>query len=456
MSAPNGDGAMSNRKYDLLLLGGRVIDPAKGMDKVADIAIHEGLLVAVEDKIDPKRARNTINVEGLIVTPGLIDLHCHCNMYRNPESLDANRAGVYTGCTRILDPGDNGAYTFQAFRKNVVEKSATRIHSWLNAAALGGFMYGLYNTDVILSEQFIDVEAAVEACRLYPDLIKGIKSYSAPEGWGKPDGGEVYDKILMIADLANVPLYIHSGSPAPLGGIMYGEPPQLYGEEVTAERCLEILLEKLRPGDLVSHPFSTFRGSAWHNEENRLSHGIREAYERGVHFDSGRGAHFKFDNMRNVLEAGIVPFTISSDRHAQDSHDEFVRSSSIGLAQHMSEFMAMGMSLTEVITRASHNPAKALRIEDEAGSLHIGKPAEITVMKVREGNWKFQDSPYGAEPSTLMGKELLTPVLTCLDDEVYQINPAFLPDLCEIQIQEDVWSWLKERPARPTKYGLEE
>ena len=443
----------SPRRYDLILKGGRVIDPAKSMDQIADIAIQDGKVVAVEPNIDSTKSRLTINVAGLLVVPGLIDLHVHCNLYKNPESLDPTAAGVGTGVTRMCDPGDSGAYTYQSFRQHVVLKSQTRIHSWLNAAALGGFMYGLYNTDAILHPVMIDVDAAVEIARLFPQHIAGIKTYSAPEGWGTSDGTEVFTKALQIGDRANLPLYIHSGSPSPEGYQAYGGRPMLFGEYVTREDALQILLERLRPGDVVAHPFSTFAGTCWNSPEDRIAHGVKDAFRRGIHFDSGRGAHYSFAIARKLLDAGVVPNTLSSDRHAQDQHDQFVRKACVGLAQHMSEFMALGMSLHDVITRTTINPARVLRADDRAGSILIGKPAEITVLALREGTFTFKDSPfYGKEPASIVGHQLLTPVLTVIDDKVVQNNPAFLPDLEELQVQEDVWSWMKERPAHHTAF----
>lgn len=453
MTALPDAGNVPQRKFDLVLRNGRIIDPAKHMDQIADVAIMDGKIAAIEANIDPKRSRRDINVAGLVVSPGLIDLHVHCNLYRNPESLDPTAAGVYTGVTRMVDPGDSGAYTFQSFRKAIIQNTPTRIHSWLNAAGLGGFMYGLYNTDAILHHSMIDVDAAVELARLYPEHIAGIKTYCAPEGWGSPDGTQIYERALEIANRANIPLYIHSGSPSPEGYLAYGGKPVLYGEEVTREQALTRMLEILRPGDVVAHPFSTFFGTAWNHVENRISRGVKEAYARGIHFDSGRGAHYSFVNVRNLMEAGVLPFTLSSDRHAEDSHDEFIRKASVGLCQHMSEFLAFGLSLNDVIARTTANPAKVLRIQDRAGSLHIGKPAEITVLAVREGDWTLHDAPFfGKPPNTLKAKQLLTAVMTVVDSKVYPVNPAFLPDLQELQVQEDVWSWMKERPAHHTEY----
>jgi dihydroorotase len=363
-------------------------------------------------------------------------------------------AGVQSGCTRIVDPGDCGAYTFQSFRKNVVERTPTRLHSWLNAAALGGFMYGLYNTDTILDAKMIDVAAAVEIIRLYPDIIRGIKTYAYADGWGSPDGTEVIRRALEIGDLAGVPLYVHTGSPSLDGYLVHGAMPTLFGEEVTREQALTRVLERLRPGDIIAHTSTTYDGGAWNMKEQRPAPGVREAQDRGILFDSGRGAHFSFEATRRMLDAGLAPFTLSTDRHAQDQHDKYKRVSSVGMCLHMSEFMALGMSLTVVVTRATLNPARALRITDRAGSLHVGKPAEISVLIERQGKWTFHDSPYRLAPTTLEADRLLTPVLTLLDDRVYSVNPAFLPDLHDLQIQEDTWSWLLDRPARPTAYGV--
>ncbi len=444
------------RYYDMLLRGGRIFDPSQNLDRIGDIAIKDGKIAAIEDSIEPRTARRKIDLDGLLVCPGLIDLHVHCSLYRNPEALDPNVTGVYSGVTRIVDPGDSGAYNFQGFRKQVIETTKTKINSWLAAAGLGGFMYGLYNTDVILQPSMIDVDASVNIIQMYPNIIRGVKTYCVPEGWGNPDGTEVYQKALKIAELAGVSLYIHSGSPSPDGAVVYGEKPRLFGEETTRENALAKMLERLRPGDTVSHVCSNFHGTVWNWTEKRLAAGAKEAYERGIIFDSGRGAHFIYDAVRALMDLGMPPTTLSTDRHASDDHDEHNRTANVGMCTHMSEFMALGMSLEDVVLRSTYNPAKALRLTDEAGSLKVGRDADISVLVIRDGEWTFNDSPYGGEPETLKGDKLLSPVLTVLDGEVYPCNPAFLPGMEELQLQEDVWSWLSHRPDRPFAYGLQD
>lgn len=452
-------GKYVDTRFDMVLKGGRVMDPSQNIDRIADLAIKDGKIAAIEASIDRSRTKREINVEGLLVTPGLIDLHVHCNLYRNPEALDPNAQGVYAGCTRIVDPGDSGAYVFQAFRKNVVENPAikTKIHTWLAAPALGGFMFGLYNCDVTLHPNLIDIEAAVKIISMFPHIIKGIKTYATPEGWGTNDGTEVYRKAFEICRLADVPAYIHVGTPMPDGSLVYGGKAKLYGEEVGSEQILGKMLEKMRPGDIFAHPFTAFNGSGWNLKEKRLNAGVKEAWNRGIMFDSGRGAHFTYDAVRGLFEQGLTPHTISTDKHASDQNDNWNRVSNYGMCAHMSEFMAFGMSLQDVVLRATYNPAKALRITDEAGQLKVGRPADITVMVIREGKWTFRDNPYAfGESQSIVGKERLSPVLTMVDGSIYPCNPAFLPDMADLQIQEDVWSWLTHRPERPWEYGLSE
>lgn len=447
---------VGNRHYDMLLRRGRLFDPSQSLDRVGDIAIKDGKIAAIEDQIDTKKSRRSIDLDGLLVCPGLIDLHVHCSLYRNPEALDPNATGVYSGVTRVVDPGDSGAYNFQGFRKQVIEHTHTKINSWLSAVGLGGFMYGLYNTDVILNPSMIDVDASVNLIKMFPDIIRGIKTYCVPEGWGNPDGTEIYQKAMEIADLAQVALYIHTGSPSPDGAVVYGEQPRLFGEPTTREHALTKMLERLRPGDTVAHVCSNFHGTVWNWQEKRLAPGAREAYDRGVNFDSGRGAHFIYDAFRALMDLGMPPTVLSTDRHASDEHDEHNRTSNIGMCVHMSEFMALGMSLEDVVLRTTHNPAKALRLEHKAGSLRVGRDADISVLVQRDGDWTFHDSPYGGEPEAVKGDKLLSPVITVLDGDIYPCNPAFLPGMEELQLQEDVWSWLSHRPDRPFAYGLDE
>jgi dihydroorotase len=434
---------------DLVLKGGRVIDPSQSFDAIADIAIRDGVIVGIGPNLDTTNAYRMIDVSGLLVTPGLIDLHLHCNSYSDPEALDADQAGIRTGVTRLVDPGDAGAYNFQAFRKHVVEKSQTRVHAWLSAAALGGVVFGLNNTTWMLHPHLIDVDTAVQTIKAFPEIIRGVKSYFVPEAWGTWDGQrEVYRKMLEIAEQAECPLYIHTGSfSQTIGGYDWHlwidkQPPP--ATPVDIDRALEDGLTMLRPGDIVTHMFSTLAGSVWNYKQSRLSGGVREAYDKGVYFDSGFGSHFNFRTISHLLESGIVPHTLSTDRHANDELVGHDRRSNRGLCLLMSQMMAMGLSLTDVIRMTTSNPAKVLRLGDRAGTIRVGMPAEITVLCEREGRWTFSDagSAYGEQPNTMEGRTLLVP-----DDQVHPINPAFLPQLDELELWEPVWRWRVQKPA---------
>ncbi len=446
--------AQSARKYDLVLKGGRLIDPAQGVDAVTDIAIADGKIAAIGPDLDDRLAYRSIDVTGLIVTPGLIDLHIHCNSYHDPEALDADQAGVMTGVTRIADPGDTGAYIFQSFRKHVVETAKTRVHAWLCSAAMGGVVYGLNNTTWMLHPNLIDVDTAVQTVLSFPEIVRGIKTYFVPEGWGQWDCREVYRKSLRIAEEAGCPLYVHTGTFSSAGdgygwNLWIDKHVPMPEPRVDPEKALEDGLAMLRPGDAITHVFSTLAGAAWNYKQGRLGRGIRDAYDKGVFFDTGFGSHYNFRTVGNLMEAGIIPHTISSDRHANDELVGHDRRSNGGMCLMMSQMMALGLSLTDVIRMATSGPAKVLRLEDRAGTIRVGLPAEISVLAMREGKWTFRDtgSAYGDPSNTIEGRSLLVPVMTVLDDRVYPVNPAFLPQLGELELWEPVWRWRNQKAA---------
>ncbi|MDQ3368405.1 MAG: amidohydrolase family protein [Myxococcota bacterium] len=440
--------------YDLVLKNGRIVDPAQQLDRVADIAILGGKIVAIEPNISRSRLKREINVAGLLVVPGLIDVHIHTNLMSTPESLDVDEWGVRAGCTRVVDAGETGAYNWHRYHRQITSQAKTRIHNWLQCVALGGPMFGLYNTDRILHHTLIDIDATVKLLSMYPQHIKGIKCYATPELWGQHDGSEILDKTIEICNQAKVPVYTHCATPVPDGGVVYGAKPMMFGEEVTAERMLDKWLSKMRPGDIICHVFTNLKGP-WHMTEKRLSAGIKESYDRGILFDTARGSHNSYEALRGLLDHGLVPQIISSDAHASDGHDQWDRPANYDLPTCMSEMMAFGMSLEDVILRASTNPAKALGISEEAGSIQIGRNAELTVLFEREGKFRFADKPYtGGAPEVVEGKTMLTPVLTVLNGKVFNCNPAFLPDIGRPQMQEDVWSWMHSRPDRPHEYTL--
>jgi dihydroorotase len=456
MSNANGGNGhhASRRPYDLVLKNGRILDPSQKLDLVADIAILDGKIAAIAPNIERAHLKREINVAGLVVVPGLIDIHMHTNLFSTPESIDVDEWGVRAGCTRVVDAGEAGAYNWHRFHRHIISQSKTRIHNWLQCVALGGPMFGLYNTDRILHHTLIDVDATVKLISMYPQHIKGIKAYATPELWGENDGTEILRKTIQICDLADVPCYTHCATPVPDGGIVYGKPPTLFGEVVTGERLLDKWLQTMRPGDTICHVFTNLKGP-WNMAEKRLGAGIKEAYQRGIYFDTGRGSHNSYQCYRGLLEHGIVPHIISSDAHASDTHDQWDRPSNYDLPTCMSEMMAFGMSLEDVVLRATYNPAKALQITHEAGSIQIGRDAELTVLVEREGKFRFADKPYtGDAPEIVEGKRMLTPVITVLNGKVYNCNPAFLPDLGRPQMHEDVWSWMSSRPDRPHEYTL--
>ncbi|MEV8366419.1 amidohydrolase/deacetylase family metallohydrolase [Streptomyces niveus] len=370
--------------YDLLLRRGHVIDPKNNRDKVLDIAVKNGKIAAVGSKIDPSRAKQTIDVKGKYLTPGLIDMHTH--LFRGPE--DAYSDGVLglppdgftfrSGVTTALDTGSAGWENFELFKKNIIDTSKTRVLSMLNIVGKG-----MAGGD---KEQDLDNMNAAEAAKVakkYPEIIRGIKTahYEGPS-WAP------VERSVEAGELAGIPAMIDFGS----------------AKERTIE---ELLTEKLRPGDIYSHVYSGLRGEL--GEDGKLNPALAAGRERGVLFDVGHGGgSFDWNVAMEGKEEGFWPDTISTDLHVTSMNAGMKDMSNV-----MSKFLAMGQPLKDVIEESTWKPAQALGRKD-LGNLSVGSPADIAVFDLDKGTFGYTDS-FGLRVD---GKQKLVTELTVRAGEV--------------------------------------
>ncbi|MEV8335400.1 amidohydrolase/deacetylase family metallohydrolase [Streptomyces niveus] len=370
--------------YDLLLRRGHVIDPKNNRDKVLDIAVKNGKIAAVGSKIDPSRAKQTIDVRGKYLTPGLIDMHTH--LFRGPE--DAYSDGVLglppdgftfrSGVTTALDTGSAGWENFELFKKNIIDTSKTRVLSMLNIVGKG-----MAGGD---KEQDLDNMNAAEAAKVakkYPEIIRGIKTahYEGPS-WAP------VERSVKAGEIAGIPAMIDFGS----------------AKERTIE---ELLTEKLRPGDIYSHVYSGLRGEL--GEDGKLSPALAAGRERGILFDVGHGGgSFDWNVAMEGKKEGFWPDTISTDLHVTSMNAGMKDMSNV-----MSKFLAMGQPLKDVIEESTWKPAQALGRKD-LGNLSVGSPADIAVFDLDKGTFGYTDS-FGLRVD---GKRKLVTELTVRAGEV--------------------------------------
>jgi dihydroorotase len=392
MSQPN-----SHIQYDLLLQGGHVIDPKNHLSAVRDVAIRDGRIAAVEQHIDPSSALKTVDVSGLYVTPGLVDIHVHVyastgeqNSYAGDNSVFPDGFTFRAGVTTVADAGCAGYRNFEDFKKHIIDRSKTRVLAFLNIVGAG--MRGPKYEDNLADMQ---PEPAAEMAKRYPGLIVGIKTahYSGPE-WTP------VENAVKAGTEAHIPVMVDFGANRP-------------------ERPLAVLLtQKLRPGDIYTHCYSGLRNELL--PDGKLNPGMWEGRRRGVIFDVGHGGgSFVWRVAVPAIQQGFLPDSISTDLHIGSMNTGMKDMTNL-----MSKFLALGLSVDQVIERSTWNPAREIHHE-ELGNLSIGAIADVAVLRVEHGHFGFTDT-YGAR---LDGNEKFICEMTIKDGKiVYDLNGLSRPD----------------------------
>lgn len=349
--------------YDLVLSGGRVIDPSQGIDGVMDVAFRGGKAAGVGEGL-AARAAEVRDVSGRIVTPGLIDLHTHVYWGGTSLGIDAEDFCRRSGVTTAVDTGSAGPGNFMGFRRHVIEKSEVRILAYLHVSFAG--IYAFSKTTMVGESEEVRMLApaeCVEVAEANRDVIVGIKVRCGRHASGT-QGWNALQMALEAADQSGLPLMAH-----------IDHPPPTYEEIVGA----------LRPGDILTHAFRPFPNAPC-NAQGAVKEAVIEARRRGVIFDIGHGkGSFSFRTARAMLAAGFEPDVISSDVHTL-----CIEGPAYDQVTTMSKFLVMGMSLYDVVKTSTVNPATALR-RPELGSLKAGSAGDATVLTVEEGAFDYED-----------------------------------------------------------------
>jgi dihydroorotase len=348
---------------DLVLKGGRVIDPKNGVDRVADVAIKDGRIAAVGTALQGKRE---LDVTGLLVTPGLVDIHVHLfattgvrDAWAGDNSVLPDSFSFRTGVTTMADAGSSGWRNFETFRHTVIDRAQTRVFAFINIAGLGMM------TDVAEQDDFNPEEVARLAGK-HRDVVVGVKSAH----YQKPDWGSV-DAALEAGRRAEIPIMVDFG---------YFHIERPYWRLVT---------ERLRPGDISTH---MFRGPVpYTGEDGKLLDYLRRARERGVKFDVGHGGgSFVFRNAAPAVEAGFYPDSISTDLHTGSMNGAMM-----DMPTTMSKLLALGVPLKDVIAESTWNPARMIG-QESLGHLTPGAPADVAVWQLMKGDFGLADFAGGA------------------------------------------------------------
>ena len=373
--------------YDIVIRGGRLIDPSQGINGTRDIAVSQGKIANVSRHIDDAEAGKIIDARGKIVAPGLIDLHTHVAYGVVELGLAPDDGGVRSGVTTLCDCGSTGIANFQAFKKDVISQAATDVFCFLHVVP---------NGLAVIPENWslldIDPAAMLGMIEQNRDIIKGVK-IRATGAMVKSLGLEGMKIAKKTASEAGVPLMIHLGA----------NPEELVSEE-EMDRFTSDMLNLLDEGDILTHVFTWKKGGVI-KPDGRVLPGFRDAIERGVCLDVANArSHYSADIARIALNQGIVAHTMSTDITFAS-----FRTLVFSLLVTMSKFLAIGFDLEQLIKMTTVNPSQVLTDGKDRGSLRIGLPADVSILELKEGDFLFHD---GIEGKTFKGDKLIEPVLT--------------------------------------------
>jgi len=368
--------------FDYILKGGRIIDPFQNIDDVLDLAIEGNKISYIDKNIVVKDTLKVIDMREKIITPGLIDLHTHVYWKGTSISVDPDDIGPKTGVTTFVDAGTSGAGNFIGFKDHIIESSICSIFAFINISYAGIPYFGKYvsfGENKIL--ETLNIASLVDTIRTFPKETKGIKVRLGLRTSGNSGLIPLY-LALRASETINKPLMVHIGDPPP---------------------TTEQILPYLKKGDIVTH---SFRGGANRFLDNKgeILSELLKARERGVVIDIGHGmGSFSFRTAKLMIKAKFYPDTISTDLHTLS-----IKRKAIDLPTTMSKFINLGMPLSKIIYACTYAPASAICEERKIGQLKIGSIADISVLELKNGKFKFYDS----YDNKIIGDKKLIPIMT--------------------------------------------
>ena len=365
--------------FDLLIQGGTVVNPG-GQSGRLDVGIRRNRVAAIETNIPAESSARVVDASGQIVTPGLVDLHTH--VYHNVTfwGVHADPVAARSGVTTWLDVGSAGAFNVLGFREWVAQPSTARLYALLNISSIGLTAM----TGELANINYCDVDLCVKLIEQNPELLLGVKARIDRNTTGG-QGIEPLRRAREAADRVHRPLMVHIG----------GGPP-----------TLSEVLDLMRPGDILTHCF-TGHNMRIIDDTGALLDAAKRAWDAGVILDIGHGAgSFSFETAEKMIAAGHKPDVISTDIHQMSIHGPLY-----DMPTCLSKFLALGMSLEDVIDAATVRAAEAMGLGDEIGTLRVGALADVALLRIVEGDFPF----YDVHMNQRNGKRLLRNTLTIVN-----------------------------------------
>ena len=352
------------QEIDLLLKGGRVLDPKNSLDSKMDVAVKDGKIYRIAAEIPSSSAKKVLDVSGMLVSPGLINIHTHVYAGSKPGFADGQSSQLpdafapRSGITTVVDAGTTGWRTFPDFKSKVVDPSLTRVLAFINIFETGFSAGSAIEPDL----NTLDVQMTVDAIKKYPEFIVGTRI-----GHYKGKSWIPFDKASEAAKIADKPLFVECHMP---------------------EYSLEDQLKRMRSGDIITHSFENVsERMPIVDEQGKLRAFVLEAQNRGVLFDVGHGGvGFWFNQAIPALKQGLLPNSFGTDEHRTSMNAGMKNMLNV-----MSKYLTIGMSIPDIIASGSWKPAKSIKRED-LGNLSVGSVADIAVLSILNGKYGYVDS----------------------------------------------------------------
>ena len=389
--------------YDVVITGGRVMDPGRGVDALLDVAIQDGKIAKVATTIDPSEATRSIDASDRIVVPGLIDIHAHIFEHGVGNGLDPDLAGIHSGVTTLVDGGSAGSANYESFHHHIIGTAKTRVLANIHIANTG-----LAQSPEARDAGDVDVDATIAMVNRYKGEIIGVKIRACGPAVATM-GLDYINTAVTAARESGVRLMVHIGDP------QWNVDPT-----ITAR-----LLPLLQADDLVTHLYTGAPGKVLDANRNVLPE-LVDAHARGVGFDPAHGRwNISFEVAKRMMAQGVLPDSISTDI-TKPGRLSIVKS----MTHVMSKFLALGFSLTDVIRMSTFVPAGFIHMQDDLGTLAEGTTADIAILSIAQGQWTYED----ADGVSLAGDTALEPVLTFKGGEQHAVDYGPFP-----------WGWLPNR-----------